>query len=87
MLLSMLLMPLSHMLMGCFHLHVGSRCFVFTSRLTSKFYTVIPHSFGRRVPPVLDTQTKVQVKREMLLVSPPDSYTHRLTDWDSEKII
>ena len=37
--------------------------------LTSRFYTVIPHSFGRQVPPLINTQEKLQAKKDMLLVS------------------
>lgn len=38
------------------------------SQLSSKFYTVIPHSFGRQVPPVLRSQETVQEKMDMLIV-------------------
>ncbi|XP_062613650.1 protein mono-ADP-ribosyltransferase PARP3-like [Saccostrea cucullata] len=36
--------------------------------LSSKFYTVIPHDFGRRVPPVMKTLEDVRQKYDMLLV-------------------
>lgn len=36
--------------------------------LTSKFYTVIPHSFGRSRPPLVDTAELVQKKKDMLAV-------------------
>ena len=36
--------------------------------LSSKFYTAIPHDFGRRVPPVIDTAEDVQMKYDMLAV-------------------
>jgi poly [ADP-ribose] polymerase len=36
--------------------------------VTSRFYTVIPHAFGRRVPPVIDTPELLQKKFEMLNV-------------------
>jgi len=36
--------------------------------LTSSFFTLIPHSFGRRVPPLLDTLELVQIKKDVLLV-------------------
>ncbi len=36
--------------------------------VTSHFYTVIPHSFGRRVPPVIDTLELLQKKMDMLNV-------------------
>lgn len=34
--------------------------------LTSKFYTAIPHDFGRNVPPVIRTEEDVQSKFELL---------------------
>ena len=37
--------------------------------LSSQFYTIIPHSFGRRLPPVIDDEEKLQAKKNMLLVS------------------
>lgn len=36
--------------------------------LCSEFYTVIPHSFGRRVPPVFKDAESVQQKKDMLTV-------------------
>src|SRR5688500_6993949 len=36
--------------------------------VTSRFYTVIPHAFGRRVPPVIDTLELLAKKFEMLNV-------------------
>ncbi|XP_067907485.1 protein mono-ADP-ribosyltransferase PARP3 [Heterodontus francisci] len=36
--------------------------------LSSKFYTIIPHYFGRNRPPVIDTAEVVQSKKDMLLV-------------------
>mmetsp|Transcript_7668 Transcript_7668/g.8851 ORF Transcript_7668/g.8851 Transcript_7668/m.8851 type:complete len:355 (+) Transcript_7668:1-1065(+) len=33
--------------------------------LSSRFYTAIPHSFGRRVPPVIDSQTSLQQRYDM----------------------
>ncbi|XP_067854392.1 LOW QUALITY PROTEIN: protein mono-ADP-ribosyltransferase PARP3 [Heptranchias perlo] len=36
--------------------------------LSSKFYTIIPHNFGRNRPPVIDTSDVVQAKKDMLLV-------------------
>ena len=39
------------------------------SALSSQFYTIIPHSFGRRLPPVIDDEEKLQAKKDMLLVS------------------
>lgn len=38
------------------------------SDLSSKFYTIIPHNFGRTVPPVISTLEDVQRKMEMLEV-------------------
>nr|XP_027228905.1 poly [ADP-ribose] polymerase 3-like [Penaeus vannamei] len=35
--------------------------------LTSKFYTLIPHNFGRSAPPVIDTDEVVQKKKEVML--------------------
>lgn len=39
------------------------------SELSSKFYTVIPHSFGRSVPPVINNLDMINKKKDMLLVS------------------
>ena len=36
--------------------------------LSSKFYTTIPHDFGRRTPPIIDTTEGVQKKYDMLAV-------------------
>ncbi|XP_023652341.1 protein mono-ADP-ribosyltransferase PARP3 [Paramormyrops kingsleyae] len=36
--------------------------------LSSKFYTIIPHNFGRQKPPVIDTSDILEKKKEMLLV-------------------
>ena len=38
------------------------------AELTSKFYTIIPHDFGRRVPPPIVDQETLQKKFDMLLV-------------------
>ncbi|XP_072276486.1 protein mono-ADP-ribosyltransferase PARP3 [Pyxicephalus adspersus] len=38
------------------------------SDLSSRFYTIIPHNFGRQIPPVIDTQEILQAKKDMLLV-------------------
>lgn len=38
------------------------------SDLTSKFYTIIPHNFGRNRPPVIRDDLILQSKKEMLLV-------------------
>ncbi|XP_013068782.2 protein mono-ADP-ribosyltransferase PARP3-like [Biomphalaria glabrata] len=37
-------------------------------QLTSTFYTIIPHTFGRSVPPVIDSIEMVQKKYDMLAV-------------------
>nr|XP_020659542.1 poly [ADP-ribose] polymerase 3 [Pogona vitticeps] len=36
--------------------------------LSSRFYTIIPHNFGRNRPPPIDTQEVIQAKKDMLLV-------------------
>lgn len=36
--------------------------------LSSHFYTVIPHNFGRARPPSINTQEVLQAKKDMLLV-------------------
>ncbi|XP_066470308.1 protein mono-ADP-ribosyltransferase PARP3 [Tiliqua scincoides] len=36
--------------------------------LSSRFYTIIPHNFGRNRPPPIGTQEVVQAKKDMLLV-------------------
>lgn len=38
------------------------------TELSSKFYTVIPHNFGRSVPPVIQSLDVIRSKRDMLLV-------------------
>ncbi|MDG1482028.1 MAG: WGR domain-containing protein [Myxococcota bacterium] len=38
------------------------------ARLSSHFYTVIPHAFGRRAPPLIDTTEKLGIKLDMLNV-------------------
>ena len=38
------------------------------AELTSRFYTIIPHDFGRRVPPVIRDHETLQRKFDMLLV-------------------
>ncbi|KAH9487840.1 Poly [ADP-ribose] polymerase 3 [Bulinus truncatus] len=38
------------------------------NELTSNFYTIIPHTFGRSVPPVIDSLEMVQKKYDMLAV-------------------
>ncbi|XP_075795591.1 protein mono-ADP-ribosyltransferase PARP3 isoform X2 [Pelodiscus sinensis] len=36
--------------------------------LSSRFYTIVPHSFGRARPPPIDTPDTLQAKKDMLLV-------------------
>ncbi|XP_076870489.1 protein mono-ADP-ribosyltransferase PARP3 [Brachyhypopomus gauderio] len=38
------------------------------AKLTSNFFTIIPHNFGRNRPPVINTDSVLQSKKEMLLV-------------------
>ena len=38
------------------------------TELTSRFYTLIPHDFGRQRPPVINTLEIVREKMDMLLV-------------------
>ncbi|XP_065900945.1 protein mono-ADP-ribosyltransferase PARP3-like [Dysidea avara] len=38
------------------------------SELSSRFYTIIPHDFGRKVPPVIDNEETLRKKFDMLLV-------------------
>lgn len=45
------------------------------TELSSKFYTVIPHDFGRRIPPVIRDDEALRAKMDMLLVS--DRFTNQ----------
>lgn len=36
--------------------------------LSAKFYTTIPHDFGRKAPPVIGTAEAIQQKKDMLIV-------------------
>lgn len=36
--------------------------------LSSKFFTTVPHNFGRSRPPVIDNKEIVEKKKEMLMV-------------------
>ena len=36
--------------------------------LSSRFYTLIPHSFGRQRPPTINSEEGVRQKMDMLLV-------------------
>ncbi len=38
------------------------------AELSSRFYTIIPHDFGRRIPPVMADHETLQKKFDMLLV-------------------
>ena len=38
------------------------------NELSSKFYTVIPHDFGRKVPPPIRDLEQLRAKMDMLLV-------------------
>ncbi|XP_075688567.1 protein mono-ADP-ribosyltransferase PARP3 isoform X2 [Rhinoderma darwinii] len=38
------------------------------SELSSRFYTIIPHNFGRQTPPIIDSLEVLQAKKDMLLV-------------------
>ena len=42
--------------------------------LTSRFYTVIPHNFGRQRPPTISNLELLQKKMDMLAVSLTESY-------------
>ena len=39
------------------------------NELSSRFYTVIPHDFGRKIPPRIETLEALRSKMDMLLVS------------------
>jgi poly [ADP-ribose] polymerase len=49
------------------------------SQLCSEFYTVIPHAFGRRVPPIFDDAESVQQKKDMLSVLSDIALAQELT--------
>lgn len=38
------------------------------SKLSSDFYTIIPHNFGRQQPPPIDSPRLLQVEKDILLV-------------------
>lgn len=38
------------------------------THLSSTFYTLIPHDFGRRIPPTIDTLEALRSRMDMLLV-------------------
>ena len=37
--------------------------------LSSRFFTTVPHNFGRSRPPVIDDQEVIDKKKEMLMVT------------------
>ena len=51
--------------------------------LTSRFYTLIPHDFGRQRPPIISTLENVREKMDMLMVR---KYYHEITG-DRSKIL
>ncbi len=53
--------------------------------LTSRFYTVIPHSFGRMVPPPIKTHEGVQEKMDMLNMLADIEVAQRLLDTSKPK--
>ncbi|KAK8390955.1 hypothetical protein O3P69_016955 [Scylla paramamosain] len=55
--------------------------------LSSKFYTHCPHDFGRMVPPVLDTESIVQQKKEVMLTLSDIELTQSLQKDKGEKDI
>jgi len=50
-----------------------------TTELTNQFYTVIPHSFGRRRPPVINSAELLQKKKDMLNVLSDIEVAQKLT--------
>lgn len=36
--------------------------------LSSRFYTIVPHNFGRARPPLIDSPDLLRAKKDMLLV-------------------
>lgn len=46
--------------------------------LSSKFFTTIPHNFGRNRPPTINSKEIVEQKKEMLMVR----WTFVVVDWD-----
>ena len=39
------------------------------NELSSRFYTAIPHDFGRKIPPLIDNEDMLRKKMDMLLVN------------------
>ena len=52
--------------------------------LTSRFYTLIPHAFGRRVPPLITDAESVQRKRDMLNVLGDIEIARNLTEENAD---
>ena len=46
----------------------GNKASATLAGLSSRFYTLIPHAFGRRVPPIIHTMEMLQKKMDMLNV-------------------
>lgn len=44
----------------------GNHRALILSRLSNRYYTVIPHSFGRNTPPVIDTGPKLKQEIELI---------------------
>jgi len=49
------------------------------STLCSEFYTIIPHSFGRKVPPLIQDAETIQNKKDMLAVLSDIALAQELT--------
>lgn len=45
---------------------IGSTFYEIVAVLTSRYYTVIPHNFGRYTPPVIDTVAKLKKETELV---------------------
>ncbi len=50
--------------------------------LTNKFFTIIPHNFGRNRPPIISDDSVLQGKKEMLLVRITTVTVYRIL-WNS----
>ena len=51
--------------------------------LSSKFYTTIPHDFGRKIPPVINTLESLQNRYDMLAVSDCTCVSMSISHWPS----
>lgn len=47
---------------------INKKCVGNLCQLSSKFFTLIPHSFGRQRPPILADQESIRKKMDMLMV-------------------